>query len=771
MKYLGNTVRLAISSALIISGLFNLDKSGGATNLPHRQQSPSISPASDTTKRELLQAHATSIADEQSRRRVRETYGKLPLRFEANAGQTDPAVKFLSRGSGYNLFLTPTEAVLALSNKRSKTGAEPQSVVRMKLAGANPEPQLEGEDALPGKSHYMIGNDQRKWRQNVANYGTVRYRNVYPGIDLIYYGNQGQLEYDFVVAAGADPNFIKLDFDGVSQIRVDSGGDLVLETGDAEVLQRKAVVYQEVNGRRQEIASRYILGDGGAVSFKIGAYDRSRPLVIDPVLYYSTFFGRNGNESAEGIAVDAAGNAYVTGFVDSADFPIPQPVSPSSSDAFVIKLNPEGSDLVFSTFLGGNSSELGTDIALDAEGNICLIGSTLSTNFPTVNPLQSAIAGSQDGFVAKLRGDGSALIFSTYLGGSRLDSVRSLKVDGRGDIYVTGFTTSTNFPTVNAFQPVHAPSIPDPCELIIGFICLAYPITSGYEDAFITKLKSDGSAFVFSTYLGGSHGDDSQSLAIDGNGDVYVTGLTSSTDFPTASPLQGANAGGNATSGKASYDAFVSKFNTNGALVYSSYFGGSSNDYGRGISLDEAGNVYLLGRTASTNFPTVNPLRPSLSGSADLYVAKLNKAGSVILYSTYLGGSSFEEGWDLKVDPQGNAFITGYTISSDFPTVNAIQPVKGPGGSCPLSSYLSNSDAFVTKLNESGSDLVYSTYLGGYCGDTGIAIAIDGVGSAYVVGSTSSANFPITPGAFQNVFSPPRNSDDHDAFITKIGDR
>jgi hypothetical protein len=289
----------------------------------------------------------------------------------------------------------------------------------------------------------------------------------------------------------------------------------------------------------------------------------------------------------------------------------------------------------------------------------------------------------------------------------------------------------------------------------------------------VAKLRRDGSALVFSTYLGGNRGDDGQSLAIDGNGDVYVTGVTGSTDFPTANPLQAANAGGNSTSGNASYDAFAAKFNTYGALVYSTYFGGSSDDFGRGISLDEAGNVYLLGRTASTNFPTVNPLRSTLSGNADLYVAKLNQAGSAILYSTYLGGSSFEEAGDLKVDPQGNAYITGYTTSSDFPTVNAIQSVQSPGGRCPLIppnfSY-TPSDAIVTKLNAWGSSLVYSTYLGGYCSETGIAIAIDGLGSAYVAGSTDSANFPITPGAFQNVFSPPRSINDRDAFILKIDD-
>jgi hypothetical protein len=768
MKHAGNTIRLAISIALILSGLFSLDRSGETINTLLQPRSPSNSPAAGKIYKELLYGGARPVADERSRARVREAYVKLPLRFEANAGQTDPQVEFLSRGSGYNLYLTQAEAVLALSNRKSKTDAGPQSVVRMKFAGANPEPQLEGADALPGKSNYLIGNDPSKWRQNVASYEKVRYRSVYPGIDLIYYGNQQQLEYDFVVGAGADPNAIKLDFDGVKQIRVDDQGDLVLNTGDAEVRQNKPVTYQEVDGSRQEIASQYVLGESGEVGFKIGAYDRSRPLVIDPVLSYSTFLGRSADDLPEDIDVDAAGNAYVTGFTESLDFPTKDPIQTGLSgvsDAFVIKLNPDGSDLVFSTFLGGSNSESGSGIVVDSGGNVCVIGRTESTDFPTVNPLQPASAGGADVFVAKLKGDGSGFIFSTYLGGSDDEFGRALKVDGSGDIYMTGYTASTNFPTVNAFQPARADGIPNPCiPFPFPSNCIP-PVYTGFEDVFVAKLKGDGSALVFSTYMGGRKEDDGQGLAIDNNGDIYVTGLTASTDFPTAYPLQPAKAGGG--------DAFVAKFDTNGALVYSTYFGGSSSDLGATISVDGAGNVYLLMYTYSPNLPTVNPLKSTLTGGTDLFVAKLDRTGSAILYSTYLGGSNLEGTGDMKVDSQGNAYITGYTASADFPVVNAIQPTLNPGAICsfPSGNYSEGRlDAFITKLDASGSGLIYSTYLGGRCGEMGLAIAIGGSGKVYVAGRTRSNDFPITPGAFQNVLSSPLRVTDREAFILRIDD-
>jgi beta-propeller repeat-containing protein len=745
MKHHKISVRHAISIALIVIGLISLDKSN-------------------------RQSYA-SVADQGNISRVREAYGRLPLRFEANAGQTASEVKFTSRGNGYALFLTQDEAVMALS--KGKNEAKTRSVVRMKLAGANRAPQLEGTEALSGKSNYFIGNAPNNWRQNVASYGKVRYRSVYPGIDLIYYGNQQQLEYDFVVAPGADPNVIKLDFDGVKQMRVGELGDLVLNTGEAEVRQKKAVTYQEMDGQRQEIETQYILGENGQVGFKVGEYDRSRPLVIDPVLNYATFIGGESDEKPSAIDIDAAGNAYITGYTYSLNFPTKNPLDESDISgltyAFVAKLNPDGSDLVFSTYLNGDSSASGSDIAVDGAGNVWVTGWTVGGNFPTVNPLQPTNAGVADIFVTKLKGDGSAILFSTYLGGSGSDNNGSLKVDRQGDILLTGYTTSTNFPTVNAFQPAHANSILIPCPPFPSpFPCVRLPY-SGSEDAFVAKLKGDGSALVFSTYLGGSRGDDGQDLAVDGNGNIYVIGVTGSLDFPTANPLQAANAGSNSN---AIYDAFVAKFNANGALVYSTYFGGSSNDFGRSISLDGSGNVYLLGQTYSPNFPMVAPLKSTLSGSTDLFVTELNQTGSTIRYSTYLGGNESEEAGELKVDAQGNAYITGETKSTDFPTVNAIQSTLNPGGPCTVFIGVVCPDAVVAKLGVGGASLVYSTYLGGSCFDVGTAIAIDSVGSAYVAGWTFSDNFPITPRAFQQTLAPrSQYGGPIENFILKIDNR
>jgi hypothetical protein len=759
MKHVENSVRLAIATALILMFLFNIDTSGRMTGIEPQLTYPSISPGSLSATR--------PHGDEQKRARAREAYGKLPIRFEANAGQTADQVKFLSRASGYNLFLTPKEAVLSLSKSKSesKNGVEP--AIRMKFAGANPDPQIEGLGAVSSRTNYLIGNDPSKWRRDVLNYEKIRYHNIYPGTDLVYYGNQQQLEYDFVVAPGADPDVIKLDFDGVSQIRVDKGGDLVLKAGDSEVRQHKAVVYQEADGRRQEIASNYILKEGGEVSFEIGAYDRSRPLVIDPVISYSTFLGaRDGDDRAASIVVDDDGSAYVTGRTYSPRFPTANPLqaeSGGSADVFVIKLNPEGSDIIFSTYLGGNYYEFSTDIALDAAGNICLTGVTYSEDFPTANAIQPTFGGFQDVFVTKLTSGGSAFIFSTYLGGSNVDYGLSLAVDGSGDIVVSGYTNSTTtpFPTFNAFQPVKAPG-----TYTYGGGIGGIRITVTALDAFVTKLRGDGSAFVFSTHLGGERHDHGNGLAIDGNGDIYLIGSTASIDFPTANPLQPANGGVNDT-----FDAYLAKFDSNGAFVYSTYFGGSSSDFGRSISLDGAGNVYLLGDTSSTNFPTASALDSTRSGGTDLFVAKLNPAGSAILYSTYLGGSGDEEEGQLTVDSQGNAYITGYTESTDFPTVNALQTEQSPGGQCRLPSDVipyTPTDGFVSKLNATGSNLVYSSYLGGLCGDTGEDIAIDGSGNVYLVGSTASANFPITPGAFQTGISPAQNTSDRDGFIIKI---
>jgi hypothetical protein len=397
--------------------------------------------------------------DRKTKARVSEAYGRLPIRFEANAGQTDAKVKFLSRGGGYSLFLTQSESVLTLRRVRPRDGADAQSIVRMKLIGADPAPQMEGLDRLPGRSNYIIGRDASRRLRNIESFAKVRYRSVYPGIDLIYYGDRRQIEYDFVVAPDADPNMIRLGFDGADQIQIDAQGDLVLKTANGEVRQRKPVAYQEVDGSRREIASRYALKGKQEVGFELGEYDRTRPLVIDPVMAYSTYLGGSDGELASSIAVDAAGNTYVTGLTFSLDFPTSNPLQPNpggnngEGDVFVAKLNPEGSALVYSTYLGGSSYDDPSGIAVDEDGNAYLTGRTESLDFPTKNPLQPDLAGGlfdDDIFVTKLNADGSALIYSTYLGGATgQDLGLDLAIDNERNIYVAGITASRDFPTVN----------------------------------------------------------------------------------------------------------------------------------------------------------------------------------------------------------------------------------------------------------------------------------------------------------------------------------
>jgi Beta-propeller repeat len=735
MQHSGNSVRRTATLTLILIGLFHIP--AGPAFAWHRSGSTDRSYTAPRVNTQTY-GYQTPLAgdDQQTRARAREAYGKLPMRFEANAGQTDARVKFISRGNGYNLFLTPTEAVLALRNERVVSGADQRSVVRMKLIDANSAPHVEGVDALRGKSNYFIGNDTSRWRRNVTSYTQVRYSSVYPGIDLIYYGNQQQLEYDFVVSPGADPNAIKLVFDGADRMDVDAQGDLILHIEGGQLRQRKPVTYQEMNGHRREIASRYVLRGGRQVGFELAAYDPARPLVIDPVLGYSTYLGGTGADSAQGVAVDAAGNAYITGDTFSPDFPTADPLQPApggsmASDVFVTKLNANGSALVYSTYLGGNGTEQGLDIEVDREGDVYLTGYTFSRDFPTMNPLQPAFAGFQDVFVTKLNPAGSALIYSTYLGGSSGDRGEGLAIDRQGNVYLTGSTLSSDFPTMNPLQPTLSKS----------------------QDAFVTKLNSAGSALVYSTYLGGSDSETGSDIAVDRSGNVYLVGRTSSIDFPTANPLQPEIADSGPTR---LGDAFVTKLDASGtAFIYSTYFGGNGADTGNGLALDPHSNVYVSGTTLSTNFPTMNPLQPSLAGVNDAFVAKLDQSGSKLHYSTYLGGSALDGGTGIAVDARGNAYVIGSTNSNDFPTLNPVQPT-------PVTPSL---NAFVSKLMADGAGFVYSTPLGGSASEFGLAIAVDIRGNAYVVGSTSSVDFPTTPEAFQTGL---RGVMD-DAFITKVG--
>jgi hypothetical protein len=624
---------------------------------------------------------------------------KLPLVFEPNQGQVDSQVRFLARGGGFTLFLTDREAVMSMK------GAQP---VRMRLVGGAKPKEFERLEPTGGISNYFIGNDPSKWRTEIPQYKRVKVRGVYPGVDLGYYGAGGKLEYDLLVAPGADASRIEIAYQGVESMRVDEQGDLVLKTEGGELRQQRPKVYQEDNGKRIEVEARYRLHGRKQVAFELARYDRAKPLVIDPVFFYSTYLGGSGADQGNGIAVDGNGNAYVTGTTNSPDFPTAGAVQSAYgggySDAFVTKINASGSALIYSTYLGGNGYDPGIAIAVDSSGNAYVTGDTGSSNFPTANPIQGTYLGSHMAFVTKINATGSTLIFSTYLGGSGGDVGYGIAVDGQGEVYVTGQTCSTNFPTHLPLQGTY------------GGAC----------DAFVTKINAGGSALVYSTYLGGSLADYGYGIAVDGSGNAYVTGLTISSDFPTAYPLQGTNHG-------IGGDAFVTKLSAGGTIMlYSTYLGGSVQTQGQAIAVDGSGNAYVTGLTNSSDFPTVGALQGTYGGDpADAFVTKINASGSALIYSTYLGGSFGDVGYGIAVDGSGNAYVTGYTTSTNFPTASPLQATNGGG-------YY----AFVTKINASGSALVYSTYLGGSGGDLGEAIAVDGSGNAYVTGQTSSTNFP-----------------------------
>jgi len=744
-----------------------------------------------------------------------QNYGKLPLSFEANQGQTDPHVRFTSHGNGYSLFLTDSEAVLALGKAAKKTaagkhpentGPEKTDVVRMHLAGANSGLHVTGKDPLPGTANYFLGNDPSKWHTNVPTYAKVQYTGVYPGIDLVYYGNQGQLEYDFVVAPNASPAFVRLHFSGAKRLRLSRTGDLTISAAHGSIAFRKPVIYQVQDGQRQPVKGEFTLSAKNEVGFNIARYDHTKPLVIDPVLTYSTYLGgsvtipgdSNSTSVGNGIAVDSSGNAYVTGLTSTADFPVTagafQTVYCNGStsggciNAFITKLNSTGTALVYSTYLGGSLSDTGYAIAVDSSGDAYITGETLSTDFPvtagafqTVNNCSNVVGGyyCSNAFITKLNPTGTALVYSTYLGGSGnnpnavsfpADIGTAIAVDSSGDAYVTGTATSTDFPvTAGAFQSVNH--------------CL--PISS-CSNAFITKLNPTGTALVYSTYLGGSGndvgtnlyvGDTGAAIAVDSSGDAYVTGSTPSTDFPvTSGAFQSVD--NCSADGYPCNNAFLTKLNPTGtALVYSTYLGpvnASSSETtstaGTGIAVDSSGDVYVAGNTESPSFPITsgafqntdlgylacanNPSCTEYPFSG--FLSKFNSDGTALLYSTYLSSSGNETLLALAVDSAGDAYVTGGTSSTDFPvTAGAFQSVNNCTASCV--------NAFVTELNPTGTALVYSTYLGGngreigtngtdYSGDSASAIAVDSSGSAYVTGGTSSANFPVTAGAFQSTY-------------------
>jgi len=645
--------------------------------------------------------------------RAQAAWGRLPLSFEANEGQADRRVRFLASAGRGTLALTSSGATFA-----SRDGA-----FAMKLEGARPA-TLRAEEALPGKANYFLGDQPSAWRTNVSTWRRVRYQGVYPGIDLVFYGDQQQLEYDFVVAPGGAPESIRLSFEGADGLDVDGEGNLRIRLRDTVVLHRRPLVYQLVNGERRALAGRYARLSATEAGFRVAAWDRSRALVIDPVVDYATYVGGASSDWGYAIAVDGAGNAYVAGSTTSANFPLAGPYQASLrgfGDAVVLKLNAAGSALVYATYLGGTGSEAAQGISLDGAGNAFVSGWTTSTNFPTVNPYQAANGGGYDAFAVKLSASGAALTYATYLGGSADERGYGSAIDAAGNAYLTGSTASANFPTAGPLQATFG---------------------GGAIDAFVAKLSAAGSSLVYSTFLGGGATDYGRAIAVDGAGTAYVTGATGSTNFPTASPRQASSGGGS--------DAFVARLNAAGsALTWSTYLGGSGDDYGQGIAIDGAGSAFVTGRAGSTDFPTASPVQASAGGgSFDAFVSKLNAAGSALTWSTYLGGSGDDEGLAIAVDASGNAWITGDTSSSNFP---------------PGSTYAGGSDAFVVKVNAAGSALADATSLGGPGYEQGNGIAVDGAGNVFVAGQSTAAGFPVAR-AYQATYG----GGLYDGFVAKL---
>ena len=675
------------------------------------------------------QSNAKSASGDAPLRHAAQVLRRMPLRFEPNRGPVDGEVKFIARGQKYSVALQASAVTLHLGAHRR------ESLLRMTFLGANPAAELDGSEPLGATSSYFIGNDPQAWVSRIPNYGRLNCRNVYPGVDVVFYGVEGQLEYDFVLAPGADPAAVQVAFEGAQRLRVDQNGDLILTVRAGRLRQHAPVIYQSVGAIRRQVAGRYLV-TGNKVRFKVAAYDRSRPLIIDPRLTYSTFAGGDGFDEGVTVASDAHGNAYVTGWTNSSSLPgTPAGYQarygggPGLGDAFVAKISPAG-ELIYTTYLGGSDEDAGWGISVDSLGSAYVSGYTSSTNFPTTpHAHQTKLAGTRNCFVTKLNPSGASLAYSTYLGGAGVDRCLTLAVDSLGFAYASGDTTSTNFPTtLGAFQAKYG----------------------GNTDAFVTKLNTTGTELMYSTYLGGSAGEQPNSIEVDSQGNAYIAGFTLSRDFPViAGSLQ-------TTFGGGSLDSFVTKLNSAGTgLIYSTFIGGNGDEYARAVVVDPHGNAYVAGRTGSTNFPTTpRAFQATLKGQWNAYCLKLDPAGAALVYSTLLGGTAWDQAEGLAVDSSGNAWIAGITQSSDFPvTADALQ-----------ATLRGNQAGAITHLNDGGTSLIYSSYLGGAGQDAATWVTVDAAGNAYVTGEASSANFPVTAGAGQTRFGGGLG----DAFVTRL---
>jgi hypothetical protein len=711
--------------------------------------------------------------------------GNMPLFFETGPAQTE----FIARGRDSQFSVSPNETQIILRKSGTKS-----SVMQLRFVGANPSAQIRGDAELSGKINYLVGDNSAQWRSGISTFGKVSVDEIYPGIGLVYYGNQQRLEYDFTIAPGANPNAIEIRFDGAEKISVNTQGELVLTLSNGEIRQPKPLIYQVAGGGRKTIIGGYKILDARTVAFSIGEYDRALPLVIDPVLSYSTYFGGTLGETAWAVAVNTNdGSIYIAGqtlskiftngvnFATSGAFQTNFAGGKVTGDGFVAKFDNTGQNLIYLTYLGGSADDAIYGIAVDAAGDAFVTGFTQSPNFPTTtNAIYPHISGpfykdfnsyASDAFVAELNSGGSNLIYSTYLGGESSEAAYGIAVDSSGDAYVTGFTYSTNFPTTNAIQNHLA-------------------CTNSFDlnaNAFVTEIAAGGTNLVFSTYLGGTNFDQGQGIAVDGAGYVYVTGYTASTNFPTwNTPTNLPNShllNGSTNKNNFDLDAFVTKLPpfsdwtysasnqvdsvSNLANSYSTYLGGTNNDMGRSIACDAAGDAFVTGWTTSTNFPNTATNVPGLFSfvatnttstfATNAFLTEINPSGAAVVYSALFGGKASDIGNGVAVDAAGDAFVVGSTTSTNFPTTNTIGFLRATN-----SSTKSGSDVFVIAFNTNATALLYSAYLGGRSDDFGYGIALDSMDDAYIAGSTASTNFP-TANAPQNL----RNGT-NDAFVAEI---
>jgi hypothetical protein len=703
-----------------------------------------------------------------TRREAMGAYAKLPIAFEQNEGQTDARVKFVAHGTEYALFLTDGGAVLSLEARpnpgNGTIGPHAQrpelaraaktrgATLRLNWAGSNKDAHVEGLDLQPGRTNYFIGNNPSKWHTNVPRYARVKYAEIYPGVDMVFYGQGSEIESDYILAPGASADRIRLGIEGERGLNFDAQGNLILSTNEGNVVLEKPKAYQEIEGIRRGVEASYVRRRGHLVGVRLGAYDAKKPLVIDPALSYATFLGGSnqslGQELPNGIAVDSSGDAYITGYTKATDYPTTTGAYQTTNNAsglyaFVTKLNATGTALVYSTFLEGSNTGEGEGIAVDASGDAYVAGATSSTDFPTLNGYQSvAVAGGA--FLAELNPSGSGLIYSTYLAGTGGgDGANAVALGANGNAYLAGVTNSTDFPITPG---------------------LAYQSTNNSTGGtgFVAEINSGlpgTPSLLYSSYVGGGTQDSILGLAVDSSGNAYVTGWTHSPDYPvTPSAYQPnfLNTDGMGT--------FSEVSTTSANLNYSTYVGGSSNGFGSSfdngydVAIAPSGIAYVVGVTYAKNFPLVNAISTTSNApNAKAFIAGYNttKSGTAsLVYSTYFGGSLSDLGFDIKVDSLGNIYVTGTTASSDFPTViGAPQP-----------NLAGAQNAFLSELNSTGSTLLFSTFLGGGS-DAAYTLALDQASppNAYIAGIASEASFPVTAGAYQTTLKGPTNN-----FVAKL---